>query len=288
MTDVVAVVLNFNSAADTTRCVRSLLAALPTESIVVVDNASTDGSAAAIQSQLPGVAVIRTNVNRGYGGGNNVGIRHALALGARYVLVLNNDTEVVDPSFVGALRTALNKRSRAGIAGPLVRYAEGPVQPTVSAAPSVRMALRLAVANRFGRSSSQPTAVAEVDVLNGVCLLVRAEVFEATGGFDERYFMYVEEADFAARARRAGWTSLYVPAPSIVHHHERGDDRDSGARVRVNFVRFCATHRGRGSAAGCAVLFLVAAAARDARRARLRELPPLVRGLRDLAIGRPT
>jgi GT2 family glycosyltransferase len=288
VTELVAVVLNFNASTDTIRCVRSLLAVLPQESIVVVDNGSSDGSVDAVRSALAGIDVIETAVNRGYGGGNNVGARAALTQGARHILLLNNDTEVVNPSFISSLLSALEEHPHAGIAGPLVRYPDGAVQPTVSDAPSLRLALRLALARRVGHSSVQPARDAEVAVLNGVCLLIRAETFESTGGFDERYFLYVEEADFATRARAAGWTSLYVPVPSIVHHHPRGDDRGSRASVRVNFVRFCATHRGRASAIGCALLFLLAATARDARHGRLRELPPLLQGLRALASGAPT
>jgi GT2 family glycosyltransferase len=289
MNDLVAIVLNFNAPDDTIRCVRSLGSALAEESILVVDNGSTDGSPEAIRRALPGVDVVEAGANLGYGGGNNVGIRAALARDARHVLLLNNDTEVVDPGFVSSLRSALADNAEAGIAGPLVRYPDRTVQPTTSKAPSFRLALDMAIGARLRRRPSSEHALQrEVEVLNGVCLLIRSEVLALTGGFDERYFMYVEEADFAARARQLGWVSLYVPVPSIIHHHQFGDDRGSGTRVRVNFVRFCATHRGRGSAVASALLFLTGAALRDLRRARLRELPSLIQGLRDLMAGKPT
>jgi GT2 family glycosyltransferase len=288
MNDLVAIVLNFNAPDDTIRCVRSLGSALADESILVVDNGSTDGSSETIRRALPGVGVVDAGANLGYGGGNNVGIRAALARDARHVLLLNNDTEVVDPGFVSSLRSALAENAEAGIAGPLVRYPDGTVQPTTSKAPSFRLALGLAIGARLRRRPPREQTLQRVEVLNGVCLLIRREVLEGTGGFDERYFMYVEEADFAARARHLGWMSLYVPVPSIIHHHQFGDDRGGGTRVRVNFVRFCATHRGRGSAVASALLFLTGAALRDLRRGRLGELPSLVQGLRDLIAGKPT
>jgi N-acetylglucosaminyl-diphospho-decaprenol L-rhamnosyltransferase len=289
MTDLVAIVLNFNAPDDTIRCVRSLGSALAQGSIIVIDNGSSDGSPETIRRALPSVEVVEAGANRGYGAGNNAGIRVALARGARHVLLLNNDTEVVHPEFVSSLLSALADNARTGIAGPLVRYPDGTVQPTTSKAPSFRLALALAIGARLRRRPSSEGALErEVEVLNGVCLLVRSEVLERTGGFDEHYFMYVEEADFAARARHLGWTSLYVPVPSIIHHHQFGDDRGSGTRVRVNFVRFCATHRGRGSAVASALLFLTGAALRDLRGAKLRELPSLVHGLRDLMAGKQT
>jgi GT2 family glycosyltransferase len=288
MTDIFATVLNFNAAADTIRCVRSLHAALPHDSIIVIDNGSLDDSVETIRSALPEIDVIEVAENRGYGSGNNIGADEAIRRGARYILLLNNDTEVIEPSFVDALRSALDEHPKAGIAGPLVLYPDSSVQPTVSDAPSFPTAIRLARASRFGPEPRIPSQQTEVEVLNGVCLLVRAQVFEATKGFDESYFLYVEEADFAVRARHLGWMSLYVPVPSIIHHHQFGDDRGSGTQVRVNFVRFCATHRGRGSAIASALLFLTGAALGDLRHARFRELPSLVRGLRDLMAGKPT
>jgi GT2 family glycosyltransferase len=285
---VVAIVLNYNTANDTVRCVCSLREALPAQSIVVVDNGSTDGSAASIRAWLPNVKLIETGKNLGYSGGNNVGARYALGSRPDFLLFLNSDTEVIDASFVDSLCSVLEERDAAGIAGPLVRLADGTIQPTVSDAPSLRLALTLALAKRLRRSLGQPSTTTEVAVLNGVCLLVRSAAFEATDGFDEQYFLYVEEADFAARARSAGWTSVYAPTPSIVHHHAAGDDRGSGMRVRINFVRFCLGHRGFLSALGCALLFLASALARDLRKARLQEAPLLVRGLLDLAAGRPT
>src|SRR5262249_30569432 len=116
---------------------------------------------------------------------------------------------------------------------------------------------------------------------NGACLLVKRELLDRVDGFDEGYFMYGEEADLAWRARREGWTSIFVPVPGVVHHHALGEQRGEGAVLsRRNFVRFCLLHRGRAWGAATALFSLAGAAGRDLRRRRRRELPALWDALR--------
>ena len=278
---VAAVVVNYNRAQDTIRCVASLRSLVEPVEPIVVDNASTDDSASVIRSALPDVMLVVCESNRGYGAGANAGFRRALELGADYVLTLNNDTELVNPTFVMELRRALDTTKAAGIAGPRVRYGDGTVQPTIVRLPSFRSAVRLAVDRRVGRTVSVPSERRFVDAVNGVCFLIRRETLEDVGGFDERYFMYVEEADLCARAAQAGWRTIFVPVESVIHHHERGELRgDSAILIRRNYIRFCATHRGRLSAAATTLCFLAAALARDARRRRAVESRALVGSLR--------
>jgi GT2 family glycosyltransferase len=120
-----------------------------------------------------------------------------------------------------------------------------------------------------------------VDAVNGACLLLKRELLDQVDGFDEAYFMYGEEADLAWRARRNGWTAIFVPVPGVVHHHALGEQRGEGAVLsRQNFVRFCFLHRGRASGAATALFFLTGAAGRDVRRRQRRELPALWGALR--------
>ena len=276
-----AVVLNYERPDDTLRCLRSLRALDGLAGVIVVDNASRDDSVERIRREFPDVHMIEAGENRGYTGGNNLGIARALELGARFVLVLNDDTEVVNPGFARELTDRLDGRPDVGIAGPLVRYADGAAQETVERYPSAREAARLALRRRAGRRGVPPEEEREVDAINGVCLLLKRELIEDLGGFDEAFFMYGEEADLAWRARERGWKALYVPVPSVVHHHRFGEQRGEAAfRSRANFVRFCLLHRGRVSGAGASLLFLIAAAGRDLRARRADELPKLASRLR--------
>ncbi len=278
---IVAVVLNYERAEDTIRCVRSLQSVDGLDGVIVVDNASGDDSLERLRESFPDIELVAVEENRGYTGGNNIGIRQAVTRGARFVLVVNNDVEAVDRRFAGVLADRLAADPRAGIAGPLVRYPDGTQQDTVERFPSLGLAIRLALARRAGRRRRPPSTELEVDAVNGACLLLKRELLDDVGGFDEGYFMYGEEADLAWRARRKGWTSIFVPVPGVVHHHARGEQRGEGAVLsRRNFVRFCLLHRGRASAGATALLFLAGAAGRDLRRRQRRELPALWRALR--------
>jgi len=278
---IVAVVLNYERADDTIRCVHSLQAVDGLDGVIVVDNASRDDSVERLRQEFPDVELVASDENLGYTGGNNIGIRQALARGARFVLVVNNDVEVVDGRFAGVLADRLAADPRAGIAGPLVRYPDGTEQDTVERFPSFRLAVRLALAHRAGGRRRPPAAESEVDAVNGACLLLKRELLDQVDGFDEGYFMYGEEADLAWRARRKGWTSIFVPVPGVVHHHTLGEQRGEGAVLsRRNFVRFCFLHRGRASGAATALFFLTGAAGRDLRHGQRQELPALWDALR--------
>jgi len=278
---IVAVVLNYERPDDTVRCLRSLRSLEGLDGVIVVDNASRDDSVVRLRREFEDVELIAADENRGYTGGNNLGIRRALARGAGFVLVLNDDVEVVDATFARVLADRLSSDPRAGIAGPLVRYPDGSSQDTIERFPSFPLALRLALARRLGHHRGPPAAAREVDAVNGACLLVKREVLHDVGGFDEGYFMYGEEADLAWRARRRGWKTLFVPVPAVVHHHPRNEQRGRAAVLpKRNFVRFCLLHRGRASAGATGLLFLAGAAGRDLRRRQPHELPALREELR--------
>jgi len=281
---VYAVVVGYNRRDETVAALRSLQSLEGLSGIVVVDNASMDGTASAVQEEFPDLELVRSPVNRGYGGGNNLGFARALELGADYVLVVNNDVEVANTRFLHELVSRLESRPSIGLAGPLVRLGDGSVQPTVERWPSFPLALRLALRRRFGRPKARARE-GVVPAVNGVCFLVRRSLLEATGGFDERYFMYGEEADLAARGKAAGAAALFVPVESVVHHHPEGELRgESAEQIRVNFVRFCLDHRGPLSAGATAALFAAAAALRGLRRRNLGEARSLAGAFRDLLL----
>ena len=284
---VAAVIVNYNRADDTIRAVRSLARLTTPVDAIVVDNGSGDGSAAVIRAACPEATVLETEQNFGFGGGNNRGIERAAEDGADYVLLLNNDAEVVEPGFVDELVRVLEEDRGAGVAAPLILFPDGSAQPTVGRRPSFRYAVRLALDRRLHGGAAIVHERRRVEFVNAVCMLVRTDVFRRVGGFDERYFMYGEEADLEQRIVDAGYSLEYVPIRSIVHHHQEVSyDPAAQLQMRRNFIRFCFDHNGAVSGVLTACWFMLAAIARDAAGRRWSEAPALGRALRGIGGGR--
>ncbi len=220
-----AVVVNYDAGPLLERCVRSLLAdtsAGPVE-LVVVDNASTDGSIEALARVLPDVRVVRSPGNVGYARGANLGIA---ATKAPIVAVLNPDTEV-RPGTAAALVSRLEREPRLGACGPRVLNVDGSDYPSARENPSVPVAVGHGLlglwwpANRFTARYRQLCADPEqarlVDWVSGAAIWLRRHALDEVGGWDERYFMYFEDTDLCLRLRRAGWDVAYEPAGVVVH-----------------------------------------------------------------------
>jgi hypothetical protein len=199
---VVAVVLSWNGREDTLACLRSLSG--EDLEVVVVDNASEDGTAEAVT----GAEVIRNERNLGYAGGMNVGIRRALERGADAVLLLNNDVEV-EPGAVAALGEALDG---AGAVCPVIVFADDPDRVWYSGA---RYDPRRGYNGRH--RTDPPGGVVETERICGAAVLVPREALERVGDFDERLFAYVEDADWSLRARAQGLRLLVEPRARVRH-----------------------------------------------------------------------
>lgn len=222
---VVFVILNYNGGEDTLDCLRSIGGVeYGNYRAIVVDNASTDGSADEIGRRFPGVLLIRNGVNRGFDGGNNVGIEAALGEGADAVFLLNNDT-VVCPEILRHLTAAARALPRAGILGPKIYYHDDPRLLWWAGCEKKRSATGwLAVYTQEGKKKADCGRYGEVkrvDGVNGCAMYVRREVFGEAGLFDERYFMYNDEFDICDRAGRAGWDCYFVPAARLWHKVSR-------------------------------------------------------------------
>lgn len=213
------VILDYNTGPILLDCVASFLdVRYPHLHLVVVDNASTDGMAGQIRERFPAVELIRLQRNLGYCGGNNAGIEYALEKGAAYVLVVNPDTFVINPDFVTTLVDTGLQLPEAGIVGPLVDiYVRGHLQNTSCHLPFVRRKLRGLFTRRRPQRLARPTKLREVEVLNGVCILLRREMLLEIGAFDPMIFMYGDDWDMTIRAQARGWKSYQVPVDSIVH-----------------------------------------------------------------------
>jgi len=184
--------------------------------VLVVDNASTDGSREVIVDEYPWTELIALPENRRFAGGNNVGIARALAAGADAVMLLNNDVQA-DPGLYERLLLALEQEPRAGAVAPLIYhaapsdliwYAGGACEPAL--AHTAHRGLRT-------RDHGQYRAIEDTGYLTGCCLLATREAWERVGMLDERYFIYAEDADWCLRARAAGFRLLFVPTARLWH-----------------------------------------------------------------------
>jgi len=236
-----AVVVNHEAGDLLDRCVRSLLAApdAPGE-LLIVDNASTDGSATAVAAAHPDVTVIHASTNGGYSRAANLGIA---ASTAAVVAVLNPDTEF-EAGTARALLDRFDHEPDLGAAGPRVRNLDGTQYPSARSIPTFGDTVGHALfgllwpGNRFTRRYRQldadPDAARDVDWLSGSAIWLRRTALDDVGGWDERYFMYVEDVDLCWRLRRHGWRVAYEPAGCVIHVQ--------GAVTRTRPYRMLAEH----------------------------------------------
>lgn len=211
------VVLNWNGYKDTLECVQSLRKVLyPALEIMVVDNGSIDGSLNALKRRFPsGLKFIETGRNLGFAGGCNAGIRQALKDGADYVLLLNNDT-VVAPDFVSELVAAAKGEPEAGILCSKVYFHDRPDVIWYSGA-YFNSLIGWGRHLGFNKKGGGESGVCETGRPTGCAMMVRRDLCERTGLFDEDYFCYAEDLDWGMRARKAGFKVLYVPSSRVWH-----------------------------------------------------------------------
>jgi GT2 family glycosyltransferase len=217
---VTAVVLNWRRPQDTLGAVASLReSGWPALDVLVVENGSGDGSAERLASELPeGVDLLVNERNLGFAGGSNCGIRRALERGADYVFLLNSDARVTETT-VGGLVQALIAAPRAGAAGPAVLgTADPPVLESLGGLIDLRSGrIRHLGAGHPWTADGADRGPRPTDMINGCAFMVRREAVEQTGLMDERFFCYLEEADWCLRFAAAGWTVLLVPGETVRH-----------------------------------------------------------------------
>ena len=223
----------------------SIVYRLSSVEIIVVDNASVDGSAAMVATEFPAVLLLANSDNVGFTRGNNQGL--AVARG-RYVLFLNPDTEVVGDALV-TMAAHLDAHPEVGALGPQLRYGDGSLQssrrrfPTFATAlfestplawhwPGNPWARRYRMEEQGSGIRDQGSGVGgqDVDWVVGAALMVRREVLAQVGGFDEGYFMYSEELDLCRRIKEAGWQIVYLPTAQIIHHEGKSSEQVVAAR----------------------------------------------------------
>ncbi len=208
------IVVAYNAAEYLHPCMESLLATVsPDDEIIVVDNASTDGGAGMLESAFPGVCVVRSDVNLGFGGGNNLGARTAAG---RYLAFINPDT-VALPGWLDALVSALDADPAAGLATSKILLLNDS-QRINTCGNEVHFS-GLTLCRGMGLEATCLDKSVEVPAVSGAAFLLRRELFDALGGFDESLFMYMEDTDLSWRARLLGNRCVYVPGSVILHDY---------------------------------------------------------------------
>jgi hypothetical protein len=265
------IIVSWNTADLLEKCLRSLERHEPPPGeILVVDNASSDGSADGVRRQFPRVTLLPQSVNLGYVRANNLALP---ATQGRYLLLLNPDTEVL-PGALESLATFLEGHPRAGIAGPPLWNPDGSHQPSVQLAPTLRTEflrhtmLHRVVPNRERREGVRRDT-RPVEAITGAALCIRRECWEGIGPLDETIFMFYEDTDWCRRARDAGWEVWYVNGPGVLHH--KGAASTGAARTRTlldslrGSVQYFRKHQGEEAVVGLRAIALLGAILRSVR-----------------------
>ncbi len=205
------IVLNYNGLRWIANCLDALIEGNPGAEVIVVDNASTDGSADIVRSRFPDVRLLQLPENVGFAAGNNAGAR---AASGQLLVFLNNDT-VPERGFAGKLRTAFDDPS-VGLATARIVYLH---DPTVIDSAGDGYLRAGGAYKRFHGQPATGDALAPDEVFGacGAAFTIRRDLFEELGGFDEAFFMVYEDVDLSYRARLLGWRCVYV-ADAVVHH----------------------------------------------------------------------
>lgn len=216
------VVLNWNGEEDTAACLDSLLAQRGVSfDILLIDNASPDGSGARLQARYPALAYVQTGENLGYAGGNNRGLEWARSRGAEWLLVVNNDT-VADPDCLRHLLDAAAKDARIAALAPLIVRFDDPDRVWFAGGRHDRLRAlgvhehwNAPVGRMLDRLDDAPWH--ECSFLTGCCLLLRCAAIEEVGPFQADYFAYVEDLELSVRLAEAGWRMGWVPGARLAH-----------------------------------------------------------------------
>jgi len=226
--DLSIIIVSYNGREHLRKCLQSLAAHGPgvEHEVIVVDNASQDGSAEMVAAEFPQARLLPLPKNTGFAAGANRGIKDACG---EAVVLLNPDSELKEDIF-GPMLAYLRDNPDIGILAPKLLDEDGSLQlscrrfPTFSVALFNRYSLftRLFPRNRFSAryllTDWDHSAVAAVDWVSGACLMARRSLFEEIGPLDEGYFMYIEDVDLCQRVHRAGYKVVYFPEAAITHH----------------------------------------------------------------------
>ena len=284
------IIVNWNTRDITRACLRSIAEHAGTDyEVIVVDNASSDGSAEMIRAEFPAARLLANATNVGFGRANNQAMRVARG---QFFFLLNSDTVLIDDA-VQRLVNLMAADNSVGIAGCKLLFEDRSLQASCSRFPAIRVALleelmlykllprRLQGELLLGGYWAHDHA-RDVDAVWGAAMLVRREVFEQTGGFDESIFMYGEDLEWCRRVRDHGWRVTFTPEVAIVHlNHKSSEQRYGDERIDLCHKRAYEIYRRRAGFVAMAVLMLIKTAGaliragyfglRARRRGRMRD-----------------
>lgn len=235
MKDLSIIIVTYNSAEDIIPCLFSIeeRSGGVDKEVIVVDNASSDGTALLVEERFPHVTVVRNDFNKGFAAAINQG---AGAAGGRYLFLINPDSILKDDGLSRAL-TFLDGNGRVGAAGCRIINPDGTIQLSCRSFPSYgtiffsrySIMSRLFPNNRFSRrfllSNRDHGAPMAVDWVSGAAMLLRKTALDDAGGFDEAYFLFIEDIDLCWRLRRKGWQVCYIPYPTVLHHIGKSSEK---------------------------------------------------------------
>ena len=207
------IVVNYNSGTKLSRCLQSVnqtKLVVETE-VIVVDNASTDGSVDFVDIKFPGLTLIRNHKNLGYGAGNNIGAAHARG---KYLAFLNPDT-VIQSDWLSSLVATLESNATIGLVTSKILMINQPGM--INACGNDVHISGLTLCRGLGKSSSDLNQLEEVCAVSGAAFAIRSNLYNFLGGFDKDFFLYMEDTDISIRSRLLGYKCYFVP-DSVVYH----------------------------------------------------------------------
>ena len=228
------VILNWNGYEDTSECIISLQKiTYDNYQIVVVDNGSDADDSNKLKNNFPTIKVLRSDVNLGFTGGNNLGIKYCLEEKADFILLLNNDT-IVEPNFIQPLLDIFENNPNVGIAAPQINYFDEPKKVwTEGGRISKIRGSGFAYSERF--DDGKIIDDKEVTFVSGCCMLIKKEVFEKVGVFDDNFFLYVEDADLCYRTTQAGY-KIIVSHNSKIYHKVSSSTKENLSLLPLYYV----------------------------------------------------
>lgn len=211
------ILVNYNNYTDTIECIESLVnIEYEYYNIIVVDNASDNNSYDILRSRFPDINIIKSNVNLGFAGGNNVGIKYALEQGADLVLLLNNDT-IVEKDFLTYMVSTILEDENIGMVCCKIKYYSNKDKIWFAGGNINWSRLNVKHIGQGEIDDGRFDMKKEINFATGCCLLIKKEVFEKVGLLSEEYFMYFEDVDLCVKVVDAGYKVIYEPKAVIYH-----------------------------------------------------------------------
>jgi GT2 family glycosyltransferase len=253
--DLSIIIVNYNSGSYLKSCIASVKKYSPkcAYEIIVVDNGSRKGDIGDLQEVYPEVGIVLNSKNEGFARANNQAVSKSRG---KYLLLLNPDTLVLDKSLDGLLQF-MEENSDAGAAGPTLLYPDGTRQPSCRRFPTPMnvffgrnsLLTHWFPGNRFTQSylrlDLDGCEEEEVDWVTGACMIIRRDTFQNVGGFDETFFLYVEDADLCYRLLKNGWKVFFVPEAQVIHQYGasvKSSKRQSMKEHNLGMYRFFLKH----------------------------------------------